>query len=148
MGSYVDLRNVTHGFEYSAGTYTSIDIKNAKSTVAAGINNLGDISGTYVDQSAQQHGFLRHKNGSVTVINYKGAGTGTTVGGINDNDQLAGYFTPVASEQSTGFEWNNGTFIPIIHPGTDVTQPYAINNNQVAVGAWLSSTTEGFMETP
>ena len=104
VGAYVDLKNVSHGFLFSAGTYKSIDIANAKSTIAVGINKAGDISGPYVDQSSQEHGFLLHKNGTLTVINYHGATNGTVVGGINDHDQLAGYFTPPTIDQSTGFE--------------------------------------------
>jgi uncharacterized membrane protein len=148
VGTYVDLRNVSHGFEYSAGTYKSIDITSAKSTVAAGINKSGEISGTYVDQSNQKHGFILHANGTVTVINYRGAPNGTTVGGINDNGQLAGYFTPPTSNLSDGFEWNNGTFTTLIFPGAGSTQVNAINNRQVVVGAFFEGNTDGFIETP
>jgi probable HAF family extracellular repeat protein len=150
VGTYVDLKNVSHGFLFSAGTYKSIDIANAKSTMAAGINKAGDISGTYVDQSNQEHGFLLHKNGTLTVINYRGAPNGTVVGGINDKDQLAGYFTPPTTDQSTGFEYSGGTFTTILYPGAVSTQPFGINNSQVVVGAWVTpqGNFEGFMETP
>jgi probable HAF family extracellular repeat protein len=150
VGAYVDLKNVSHGFLFSAGTYKSIDIANAKSTIAVGINKAGDISGTYVDQSSQEHGFLLHKNGTLTVINYHGATNGTVVGGINDHDQLAGYFTPPTIDQSTGFEYNAGTFTTILYPTAVSTQPFGINNSQLVVGAWVTQqgNAEGFMETP
>jgi probable HAF family extracellular repeat protein len=154
VGTYVDLQNVSHGFLFSAGIYKSIDIVinkvDPKSTMATGINTAGDISGTFVDHSSQEHGFLLHANGTLTVINYRGALNGTVVGGINDHDQLAGYFTPPTTNRSTGFEWSAGTFTTLLYPSAVSTQPFGINNTQVVVGAWVTQqgNFEGFMETP
>ena len=150
VGVYVDLKNVTHGFKYSSGTYKSIDIAGAKSTTAGGINSAGDISGSYVDQSNQLHGYLLHSNGTLVTLNFRNAPNGTTGTGLNDNDQVVGYFTPPSGNRSIGFEWNAGTFNSLVDPAGVSTLPFAINNNQHVVGASLNpaGAAQGFLETP
>src|SRR5215831_18369799 len=46
-----------HGFLYSGGTFTPIDVPGAFSTAAQGINNNSQIVGSYRD-SVGTHGFL------------------------------------------------------------------------------------------
>ena len=48
-----------HGFLLSVGVYTSIDPPGAMGSLALGINDGGDIVGTYRDTSGQFHGYLR-----------------------------------------------------------------------------------------
>jgi len=55
------------------------------STSVYGINDEGDVSGTYYDGSL--HGFIRTSNGVYTSINL---GPHTVVSGINNNGQVFG----------------------------------------------------------
>ena len=48
-----------HGFLLSAGVYTSIDPPAAMASLALGINDGGDIVGTFADMSQHFHGYLR-----------------------------------------------------------------------------------------
>jgi len=78
-----------HGFIRSADglSYTSIDFPGSgvMSTSVYGINDEGDVSGTYYDGSL--HGFIRTSNGVYTSINL---GPHTVVSGINNNGQVFG----------------------------------------------------------
>ena len=92
VGWYTDSAGVYHGFKYSNGTYTAINVPNAYETQALGINDLGDIVGTYLQGSqpnVTSHGFLLH-NGAFTTIDYPGAQTGTVATGINKSGTIVG----------------------------------------------------------
>src|SRR5262249_45186472 len=52
-----------HGFLNSGGNYTTIDDPLGTSTTAYGINDMGQIVGSYVDASNKTHGFLYNPNG-------------------------------------------------------------------------------------
>jgi probable HAF family extracellular repeat protein len=68
-------------------SYTTLDVSGATLTNAYGINNSGQIVGSFNDSSGS-HGFL--KNGSTyTPFDYPGA-TSTTAYGINDSGQIVG----------------------------------------------------------
>jgi PEP-CTERM motif len=75
-------------------TFTSIDLPGATITFATGINNGGQIVGSYFD--ATYHGFL-DSGGRFTSINVPGA-TDTYLTGINNGGQIVGYY-----DDATGF---------------------------------------------
>lgn len=59
-GYYVDANNVSHGYvRTSDGTLTEFDPPGSIWTVAWDINADGVVTGTYMDQFANFHGFLR-----------------------------------------------------------------------------------------
>jgi len=57
VGTYSDASG-GHGFLYTAGVFTPLDVPGAAATEADGINTSGQIVGTYFDQSGGEHGFL------------------------------------------------------------------------------------------
>jgi probable HAF family extracellular repeat protein len=54
VGFYDNLQR--HGFLYSGGTYTTLDVPMAASTEADGINDFGHVVGTYQDSGLKFHG--------------------------------------------------------------------------------------------
>jgi hypothetical protein len=87
------------GFVDSAGSFISITDPVAGPsgpfTNANGINDSGEVAGTYIDQAQAEHGFI-YSGGSYTTIDYPGAplGTpieGTKITGINNSGQIIGY---------------------------------------------------------
>lgn len=63
-----------------------ISIPGAVSSFASDVNNAGEISGTYVDDTQGSHGFLRSARGVLTLpIDYPGASY-TSVSGLNDRE--------------------------------------------------------------
>jgi hypothetical protein len=59
-------------------------------TLVTGINDNGVIVGTYYDNNQDHHGFI-YFNGSYATVNYPGS-TETFINGIDDNNQIAGYY--------------------------------------------------------
>ncbi len=82
-------------------------------TEAIGLNNNGDIAGSFADASGI-HGFVRSA-GSYTAVNYPGAAV-TRVGGINDNGDIVGVFRQVAGEPLVAFGRVKGEFVAIRVP--------------------------------
>src|SRR5258706_3257513 len=59
LGARATIRRaLQHGFVYSDGIFTQIDVPADQFTEIDGINDLGQIVGTYRDSSNHDHGFL------------------------------------------------------------------------------------------
>jgi probable HAF family extracellular repeat protein len=99
--------------------FVSIDYPGALLTNAQGISPGGDIVGTYIDSSGNQHGFLL-SNGKFTSLDYPGGpGTSTFARGISpDGDIVGSYTTPPGTPPYLhGFLLSQGTYSEIIFPG-------------------------------
>jgi uncharacterized membrane protein len=85
-----DQSSTGHGFVFSAGHITSFDVPNAipNGTAANGLNDSGQIVGTYVGRDGNFHGFVRDGS-TFTTIDCPGA-VATIAWGINTNGQIAG----------------------------------------------------------
>ena len=84
-GDYNDNSNVFHGFVRAPdGTITTFDAPGAGTgsgqgtftTTVDGLNPAGVISGATLDNSNVYHGFVRAPNGTITIFDVPGAGTG------------------------------------------------------------------------
>ena len=93
VGNYQALG--PHGFLYSGGSVTTIDVPGATFTEVFGINDAGQTAGRYLDATGY-HGFL-DSGGSFTPINVPGTDNGTQVFGINDTGKIVGRY-----EDTTG----------------------------------------------
>jgi hypothetical protein len=144
--------NVNNGFLLTEGKFRTMDFPGAVSTLLRGINNLGDLSGTYsiVDLNADEFGFIIPRRGP--PISFKLAdptGTGIVVGGINDLRQLVGYYTDATSTLVGFLRQPSGQFVSIIFPGALSTQIDGINDCGIVVGVWGDgSTAHGFYGRP
>ncbi len=83
-------------FIYDSGTYTVFDVPGATGTYANGINDSGQIVGSYVDVAGRFHGFL-DSGGSFTTIDVPGSTKGTIAAGINNAGQIVGFSVPEPS---------------------------------------------------
>ena len=90
---------VPHGFVRDArGTFTAIDFPGANATTVQGINNSGDVVGTYVvlnptTFAVAVHGYVLSQGVFTTIdVPFDGA-TATLVSGINQQGQIAGSYT-------------------------------------------------------
>jgi hypothetical protein len=80
-----------HALAAQAGaTYTIIDPPNSRYTVVTGINNNGQIVGSYQVGNEYLAGFLRAVDGTYTTFRYKDKGTEASV--INDKGWVAGHY--------------------------------------------------------
>ena len=78
------------GFLYVAGEVTTVDVPGAASTVLNGINDAGEMSGTYTDAAGVQHGFTETGGVFSDVLGPDGS---VFLGGhVNNAGQLVGTF--------------------------------------------------------
>jgi len=144
--------NVSNGFLLTEGKFRTVDFPGAVATALRGINNLGDLSGTYsvVDLNADEFGFIIPFRGP--AISFKlpdPSGTGIVVGGINDLRQLVGYYTDAASTLVGFLRQPNGQFVSVIVPEALSTLVFGINDCGIVVGFYAdSSTAHGFYGRP
>ena len=126
----------------------------ASATTVTGMNNAGQIVGSYTDAKGT-HNFLRSVDGSTyTTINLTGAAPGTTtIGAINNVGQIAGTYT----EASTGLgrcylgSADGSTFTPFDLPDFGPAfGPHGLNDNGEVSGAIVevsASSAYGFVRT-
>jgi probable HAF family extracellular repeat protein len=140
-------------FVLDKGRYTGFDAPGAvMQTGAAAINNLGKITGNYVDADGAYHGFLRDRRGRFTTIDMPGA-MATQPSDMNDLDQVVGTYSTTAGQPQApdanprGFLLDRGRFIRIDVPGAMLTRANGINNRRQVVGEYVdpAGNSHGFL---
>jgi hypothetical protein len=91
-GFVIDSNNISHGWLEILGDYTVLNYPQSSSTMALGLNNKGQVVGTFNDASGT-HGFVYYISSKQwqQIDDPDGFGT-TIVNGINDNGALVGFF--------------------------------------------------------
>ncbi len=132
-----------HGFLDDRNVFVTIDVPVASSTNVYEINNLGQIVGSFMDNTGS-HAFTE-KNGMFTRINIQGANS-IFASGINNSGEIVGTFTD--STGTHGFSESNSNAITIVnYPGASSTSVSGINNEGDLVGSYtVSSGTHGFLD--
>jgi probable HAF family extracellular repeat protein len=100
----------------SGGPFTTLSVPGSTANLAFGINNLGQIVGSYSDTSLQllNHGFV-YSDGTYTSFDVPGS-IATVAFGINDFGQIVGYYVDSADNQH-GF-LATPTQAPVPEPAT------------------------------
>ncbi|HWD98461.1 MAG TPA: hypothetical protein VG345_05480, partial [Bryobacteraceae bacterium] len=112
---------MTYADSYS---FTAVEIPGASQIALSGINDAGQIAGSYTD-SGGQHAFV-DTNGVMTVLNYPGA-EATFAWGINNAGVVVG--DAYTTQGTAGFVYQNGNLIPFTRG-----PPMGINNTGGLVG--------------
>jgi hypothetical protein len=138
-GSWTDssLPRKSHGFIVDvSGNYTTFDIAGAVTINIAKINNSGQIAGYYSDSSSNSHGFVREPKGTITVIDPPVAGARIQVMGMNDSEEVTGFYTADNNATFHGFVWTTkGNKIATFDvSGQSQTLAQSINSNGAIVG--------------
>lgn len=123
------------GFVYGGGVFTVLSFPGSQDTVAFGINNQQVIAGDYCYSPCTQGGggFL-YNNGTFTTVNHPGATGGTSIAGINDNDDLVGEWSNTIETRAFAY-WNRTrSFVNFSLGGTNNTSGKGINNSEEIVG--------------
>ena len=110
-----------HGFVYSGGTFSTIDVSGADGTEVNGISSNGEyVSGTYITGPSKgpnpYHGFTYHRGG-ISTFDYPGCRLRTVAVGVNDLGQVVGFCSDSLSGNPRGFLDIWGAFSPINVPG-------------------------------
>ena len=92
-GFYTDAGGTFHGFIDNGGMFTTIDPTGSMGTMLLGLNDNGLAVGTYTDSMGVMHGLLYDLNNNTfqNIDDPFGIGT-TTINGINDLNQLVGFY--------------------------------------------------------
>ena len=124
-GSYVDANNVYHGFLRSAkGSFVTFDAPGADTTAGSfngtspnSINDLGVITGEYLDANGFGHGFVRSPEGQFTTFDVPGAGGyGTIPLAINVEGAIVGNYTDSNYRFRAFLRRPDGTFATWVGP--------------------------------
>lgn len=124
VGAYQDGNNAWHGFLRTIdGHYTIIDAPGAGTTAYRGtggpglnLNDLGAVTGTYVDATGARHGFLRTPDGSYTTIDVAPGVGWTWANAINLAGEIAGNYTD-ANGWHNFLRSRDGKFTSVDAPG-------------------------------
>lgn len=156
-GYYIDATNVYHGFVRSSdGMFTTFEAPGADTTtnsfngtVAAAINDLGEITGNYWDVSGFSHGFLRSPDGTFTTFDVPDAGGyGSTPIALNWEGAVVGYYTDQNYLFHAFVRNPNGAFVMWVGPGSCDTNgsqgcygsaAFNINGFGVIVGSYADN---------
>jgi hypothetical protein len=151
VGQYNDVAGPPqHGFLLSHGTYTAVDFPGALRSVAADINERGDIVGEYVDTGGGRHMYLL-SNGVFSTIDFPGATAtsplGAGGGGINAIGDIVGSYQGPDGKIRGFFRGASGGFTTIDFPDTMSTAARDINAQGDIVGFYrdLSGRDHGFL---
>jgi probable HAF family extracellular repeat protein len=114
--------------------YTSFQVPGSSHTAALGLNNSGEIVGSFVS-NGQQAGFL-YSGGTFQTIACPNASF-TIAQGINDNGVIVGWCNPTGEAQ--GFIYQNGTYTYLSYPGSFRTVLNGVNDLGDVVGSYQLS---------
>jgi len=142
-GCELSANCVIHGFKLINGKFTRVDVPGALQTEIHGVNDGGDVVGTYFSSDGRLHGFLLRHTGQLTHIDAPGAQF-TVANGVNNSLIVVG-------NGNTGFIWKNGTFTTfnITVPNRGESEDLlAISNNGFLAGTLFRQDFEnGFQKT-
>ncbi len=98
IGVFTDSASAPHAFLLRDGVYKQIDLPNGIQTVPFSIDNSTEIVGQFVNVAKTTgHGFLRLKNGKVTLYDAPHAApNGTYLISINNLNQIVGFYNDTA----------------------------------------------------
>jgi len=152
VGFFNDINGNSHGYTYNINTgkfSADINDPNAVSTVAAAINNFGEIAGFYTDSGGVIHGFLDNR-GHFSTVNAPGASE-TELLGINDFGIAVGFDMVNGAMHGIVFNSHTGKFTTLDDPhGIGTTTLNGINDLGQIVGFYVDShgNTDGLLATP
>jgi uncharacterized membrane protein len=139
VGLFIDNQQRVHGFlRDSSRNYSRIDVQVDGTVVDGtginGVNDLGQMTGTYTDANGD-HAYFRDQTGFTINIDKPGAGF-TQPWSIDNNGQIVGHY--LSGGRLQGFKWANGSFTTFTnHPGALVQSVvYDIDNLGKIVGLY------------
>ena len=117
----------------ASGTFAEVAVPGADSTIVSGINNRGQIVGTY-SAGGVTSGFVLDGD-DYTELNIPGS-TITRVTDINSHGVIVGSYRDSSGEH--GFIWDDGSITTLDMPGVIATSPNGINDAGTVVGMVLT----------
>lgn len=124
-----------------------------------GVNNHDIAVGFYTNGGGSNRGYTYNiKTGKFARVQVPGfpggtAGPSLTAAAINDNGDVAGFYTGNNGETNAFLARSRGKFLTLDYPGASATQAFGVNNHDEIVGAYTDGTgsaaaMHGFTWTP
>jgi len=126
---------VSTTFTYAQLTFTSIDYSKGFGTRVRGINNHGQMVGSYVDKNGNSHALLIRNGKFIPLAPKTILGTEwSDAYKINDRGEVVG---EVCDDVAChGFLLHQGVVTTLDFPGASDTYAFGINNSGTIVGTW------------
>src|ERR1051326_6288879 len=137
-GTFVDSKNVSHGFLFYQGRLTTFKFPGSSGTTVADMSRNGIIVGDFtVAGDPREHHYMVHAGGfrEITLPGHPNADF--TVTGVNSNGDVVGAINS-QTLPADGYVLHNGKLTLLLVPGSDVTLPTSINDQGVVVGGSLT----------
>jgi hypothetical protein len=141
-GYYTNAAGFEVGFVYQDGTYTDVHVFGSQYVQVNGINNSGELTGTYYDSSAGFWYAFYGSGSKFTRFTVPGGGYYVFGWGINDAGLITvGYFVDPNNQIYMADLYNSktGKFTPINVPDASQTFVHGINNKNQIVYAWTDT---------
>jgi probable HAF family extracellular repeat protein len=139
------------GFLLDRGRYSTIAHPSSRVPLGPiGINERGQIVGSYTDRDGTARGFLLDRQGRFASIDVPGS-TGTQAEKINNRGQVVGVYVdvpnPTQDAPRRGFLLDRGRFTRLDGPGAVSTLAHGINDRGQVVGEFKDAggTIRGFV---
>lgn len=128
------------------GKFLTFEPEDTQGTFGLDINNKGIATGDYVDSGGVWHGFIRARDGTLTVFDESNAGTdvdqGTFAGATNTHGDTTGPYVDANNVLHGYIRHRDGTFTDFDMPGAFDTIPFLINVKGWVVGLFDTETGE------
>jgi hypothetical protein len=149
--------NDNHGFVESGGNFRTADFPTGAAATPPvdqllGVNNHDIAVGFYISANGTNFGYeydiKANSFSSVTDPNAPGASLAAAA--INNDGDIAGFYTNPANGTTDGFLKAGGKFIDLAVPGASSTLALGVNDHNEVVGAYTaaSGALHGFTWTP
>jgi uncharacterized membrane protein len=135
-GTFLDSKNVAHGFLLYQGRLTTFMFPGSTGTSVSDMSRNGIIVGGYSTKDGKGHAYMVHAGGFRTITLPGFPNADFTVTGVNSNGDVVGTINSDTLPVN-GFLLHNGKVTILSFPGADVTQPTSINDEGVVVGGYL-----------
>jgi uncharacterized membrane protein len=137
-GEYVEFppSGRLHAFIYDRGIVTTIDPPDSSifgRAGAQGINDLGEVVGTYTNSNNSGSLVFTYKNGVFSTINVPAEHVA-----INNHGEVTGNYFDSDGIGEHGFIYDSGAVTPLDVPGATQTAAVAINNSGEIAGNYVS----------
>jgi uncharacterized membrane protein len=141
-GEYAGVWNVSAFHQLPPGPHVLI-LKD-KNSQALYLNDAGWLAGTCQCDGNNQptESFVQDASGALTILQIPDAYESLFTG-LNNANQLIGYYNTVANGPSTGFLYVAGVITDLNFPGAVSVYPSAINDSGEIVGDWVDAKGDG-----
>jgi hypothetical protein len=147
VGQYGNNNNISNGFVYSGGAFTTIPTPPDGSTAnflgsqPTGISSSGQLIGVYENSTDRQSGFV-YSNGTSSAFAPPGSVQSAPVA-INSSGSVVGQYTTSQNTQIQSYLFSQNSFTNLTPPNASngAVEVVGINNSNQVIGTFIPNST-------